>query len=786
MLLPFLSAFAPVLLVPVVTSRFGPEGWGSYAVGQSIGAAAAVIVELGWGLTGTQRVARQAPEHRRRTLAFAGATQAMALPPVLVACAVVALVVAPRDAPVVAAIAAAACLGSVNGVWYFIGQGRPVDVLRADVAPKVGAMGLGALAVTLGASIWTIPAALCIGALSAQACTVRVTGLGRPDFRSCTLRRILHLQRAQASALAARALSATYIALPTALVALAAPPAVPVFAAADRLQRWVLTGLQPLPNTMQSWVGTPGERRRRVRRALAGVAVAAVVGIVVGAAFALAAPAASTVMFAGRLRVPESFALLGGMLIAVVCTSRATGGLLLVAVGAIPSITVSALAGCLVGAPVILGAASAWGAGGALAGVAATEGVVLTVQCVAAGVAVARMRRSRRTDRQRPTRVAFVRVDDPGYPRNARLRRYCADLGCEVAVLVRSHHPWRARRLFADVATILFRLRGYDVVVVAEFSLRFAPLIAFVAHRAGAVCVVDCFVRKEEIVIGDHGHARPRSLLGAFARLEDRWSARAGDVLLTDTHIRAEMLRAETGGRKPVLALPVGAPPWARPNGSHEPDSDEDAAGRVGATVAGDRNAVEAHCPSGGSLRVLFYGSFLPLHGVPIIVEAVALAGPRVRLTLVGDARRDTTRALVAAAGIEDRCVFVPSMPEPELAGVIAAHDVVLGVFGTSAKANSVIANKVWQGLAAGRLVITQRSPALAEIRALAPQQLIEVLPGDARALCLALQSCIGRGTEPRWQTTHALLEEYVSREFAAFGRVLGAAANGRRDSVVR
>ncbi|WP_327432510.1 hypothetical protein [Streptomyces sp. NBC_01236] len=56
----------------------------------------------------------------------------------------------------------------------------------------------------------------------------------------------------------------------------------------------------------------------------------------------------------------------------------------------------------------------------------------------------------------------------------------------------------------------------------------------------------------------------------------------------------------------------------------------------------------------------------------------------------------------------------------------IHASDVVPGVTGPSPKAASVIANKVWQGLAFGRFVITREGPALAEIAQIVEQALVQ------------------------------------------------------------
>ena len=95
----------------------------------------------------------------------------------------------------------------------------------------------------------------------------------------------------------------------------------------------------------------------------------------------------------------------------------------------------------------------------------------------------------------------------------------------------------------------------------------------------------------------------------------------------------------------------------------------------------------------------------------------------------------------------------------------------MLGVFGTSAKAGSVIANKVWQGLACGRVVVTRRSAALDEIAGLVGGQLVTVEPGSSAAIETALGS-IDPGVAVRGDPA-ARLQEYVDRRFADLGRSL-------------
>jgi glycosyltransferase involved in cell wall biosynthesis len=81
----------------------------------------------------------------------------------------------------------------------------------------------------------------------------------------------------------------------------------------------------------------------------------------------------------------------------------------------------------------------------------------------------------------------------------------------------------------------------------------------------------------------------------------------------------------------------------------------------------------------------------------------------------------------------------VPWMAYPQLRDAMARADVVLGIFGTSDKAASVIPNKVFQAAMARRPLITRDSPALREFLPEAPPYVQFVPAGDPEALAAAV-----------------------------------------------
>ncbi len=189
----------------------------------------------------------------------------------------------------------------------------------------------------------------------------------------------------------------------------------------------------------------------------------------------------------------------------------------------------------------------------------------------------------------------------------------------------------------------------------------------------------------------------------------DRASLRAADLVLADTAAHAEYLAA------------LGAPParlavWYL---GVEPEFEPGLAARP------------------APRRVLFYGRYLPLHGVETIVAAAARLGGRAELVLIGDGpERAGAEALARRLGVP--IAWRDEVPLARLPAELSTAAVVLGVFGASRKAAMVVPNKVWQAAAAGRPLVTRDGPALREV--LRPgEHCIVCPPADPAALAEAI-----------------------------------------------
>jgi len=262
---------------------------------------------------------------------------------------------------------------------------------------------------------------------------------------------------------------------------------------------------------------------------------------------------------------------------------------------------------------------------------------------------------------------------------------------------------WHILRCWASLIRRARHTGHVDLVVVGYMG-------QFDVHLARALwprvpIVLDHLVPAAEAAVDRR--CRSRVIVSALRFLD--WAAtRTADVVCVDT---AEHL-AFAGGHGGVV-VPVGAPgkwfskPAARP-------------------VA--------------PLRVIFFGSFTPLQGAPVIGEAIAsLEDADIEFTVVG--RGQDWQACNALTGASKNVTWREWIDPDELPRVVAEHDVVLGIFGTGTKALSVVPTKVFQGAAAGAAIVTSDTAPQREALGAAAAY---VRPGDASSLARTLLALDG------------------------------------------
>ena len=370
--------------------------------------------------------------------------------------------------------------------------------------------------------------------------------------------------------------------------------------------------------------------------------------------------------------------------------------------------------------------------------------------------------------------VIVVGTYDPEFGRNRRVFGLLETLGHDV---VRCHVDlWRGPRyeftrrsmtalLVAAVpayARLVYRFlrtpRG-DVVLVLYPGWFDVIVLAPLARLRRMPILLDMYISVSDTVVSDRGLVRPESWLGRLLVRIDRASIRRARRVLADTPAHAAFY-ADLGGvgRDRIGLVWVGA--------------DDD--------VFRPRPDIEPSCN-----RVLFYGTFIQLHGLDVIVQAAKLLDDDdVEIRIVGTGQEaERIDALICA--LQPRNVRrIDSMPIERLAAEIAAATVCLGIFGASAKAGRVVANKVFECVAVGRPVITADTEG---VRAFfGPDEIAMVPAGDPGALAAEIRRLLAdpQRREDMARAAHArYVDEYANRRLAlAFdAQLMATVASARR-----
>ncbi|MEX0809112.1 MAG: glycosyltransferase [Dongiaceae bacterium] len=335
-----------------------------------------------------------------------------------------------------------------------------------------------------------------------------------------------------------------------------------------------------------------------------------------------------------------------------------------------------------------------------------------------------------------PLRVVFWGTYDLGKPRTRIMLRALRETDVD---LVECHTDIWARvedkaqsggrsiavgilRSIAAYPSLIWRylrLRQHDVVVVGYLGHLDVLFLWLFARLRQTPIVWDAFLSLHDTVVAD------RALIGRWnpvAWLLWAWdwlAAHAADLVLMDTQTHSEWFRA-TFGLRPgrVASVFVGAEidifkPLAR------------------------RPAASPDEP----IRILFYGQFIPLHGIETIIAAAARSDPaRYAWTLIGNGQEAPRIQRLLDKRPVSNLQWIEWVPYANLRERITNADICLGIFGRSAKASRVIPNKVFQILASARPLITRDSPAIRELIGSDTPAVRLVAAGDPDELLAAIE----------------------------------------------
>lgn len=287
-------------------------------------------------------------------------------------------------------------------------------------------------------------------------------------------------------------------------------------------------------------------------------------------------------------------------------------------------------------------------------------------------------------------RVLFLSGRETGYIRNRVLLAALREC-CDVTVLTGNGRNIITRSLKGFLKWGISRPE-YDIALAGFYGQPIAIALALLQHQP---VILDAYVSTYDTLCEDRKLFHPRSILGRLAYWVDWKSCQLASLVLTDTHANAQYFSCQFGiPQEKFRVIYVGCD-----ESLFYPRQDTS--------------------PPSSRCEVFYYGSFLPLHGTEIIIQAAALLKDHkdIHFTIGGDGPLfKSIKRKVEELNLEN-VSLVGWIPLEQLPIYIARATICLGGhFSRSPKASRVISTKTFQFIAMRKPTIVGDNAATREL----------------------------------------------------------------------
>ena len=316
--------------------------------------------------------------------------------------------------------------------------------------------------------------------------------------------------------------------------------------------------------------------------------------------------------------------------------------------------------------------------------------------------------------KKRINSVCFFGTYESAFPRTITLKEACRQLKIKV---IECHAPfWELKRdkleffSLKSMIKIVFQLifiyihlmiqyiqsEDHDAVIVGYNGYFDMPLAKLLARIRKKPVIFSPVFPLYETSVEDRKYVNKNSLKSKSIHLIDEISCRLADLVIIETQSYLNYYCQEFKiPQEKYFKIPLGADEtncFLRPQEAQRHDSNH--------------------------LRVLFYGKFIPLQGIPYIIEAAKLLESEkdIEFEIIGSGQLSPSiKELTKKLDISN-VTFIDWVNYRDLPRHIQEADICLGIFGTTHKAQRGIPIKVYESLAMKKPVITGDSPAAREV----------------------------------------------------------------------
>lgn len=303
------------------------------------------------------------------------------------------------------------------------------------------------------------------------------------------------------------------------------------------------------------------------------------------------------------------------------------------------------------------------------------------------------------------SRVLYITTKNTDYLRVTQEVRLLQEAGNTVTLIGSSEKSYRKRLCTVYRALLSVRMEDYDISMVGFAPQLVLPLFGRKLQKKPLV--IDFFISFYDTLCMDRKKFRPQSIPGKMLHRLDRRTLQRADLAICDTHAHGQYFCEE-----------FSYPPAQMQTLYLEAD-----------TSIYYPRPMQPHT----DFTVLYFGSILPLQGVPVILEAISLLEqePHLHMIMVGPLGDGAVRT------VESITTYIDWLPQQQLAEQIAQADLCLaGHFdGTIQKARRTIPGKAYIYHAMQKPMILGDNPATHELYQASEDGIYFVEMGNARAL---------------------------------------------------
>lgn len=311
-------------------------------------------------------------------------------------------------------------------------------------------------------------------------------------------------------------------------------------------------------------------------------------------------------------------------------------------------------------------------------------------------------------------RIVFWGTYDKGKPRVRIVLRGLKENGveiieCQSNVWQGVEDKWALQNWRKKIALVWSWLASYPRLIIKYLSLpqHDAIFVGYMGHLdviiiwplaklRGVPIIWDAFISLYNTIVEDRELIRKRNPLSFFLYAWEWFACRLSDLVILDTnaHIGYFCQKYFLSSNKFARVFVGAEKEYFSP----------------------DPKFNKANWQS-NQLKVLFYGQFIPLHGIEYIITAARILEERnIEFILIGKGQEEAKISQMLKATPLPGVRWIPWVSYENLCEWINKADICLGIFGNSQKACQVIPNKVFQIIVCGKPLITRDSPAIREL----------------------------------------------------------------------